>query len=118
MGDDVYYGYHQDLLGEVTASFARHGLPIEQNNVSLVPGLFEDVLEIDGPVAVAHIDADWYSSTLTCLDRIAPHLTPGGRIVIDDYYRWSGCRRAVDEYFSDRPGYLVEKRAKVHIVRK
>ena len=118
LGDDVYYGYHEDLLGEVTASFARHGLPTEEINVSLVPGLFEDVLDIDGPVAVAHIDADWYSSTMTCLDRIAPHLTVGGRIVIDDYYRWSGCRRAVDEYFSDRPGYRVEKRAKVHIVRK
>ncbi len=118
LGDDVYYGYHEDLLGEVTASFARHGMPIEENNVSLVPGLFEDVLDIDGPVAVAHIDADWYSSTMTCLDRIAPHVTAGGRIVIDDYYRWSGCRRAVDEYFSDRPGYRVEKRAKVHIVRK
>ena len=118
LGDDVYYGYHQDLLGEVTASFARHGLPIEENNVSLLPGLFEDVLEIDGPVAVAHIDADWYSSTMTCLDRIAPHLTAGGRIVVDDYRHWMGCRRAVDEYFADRPEYRVEQREKVHIVRR
>jgi asparagine synthase (glutamine-hydrolysing) len=118
LGDDVYYGYHQDLLSEVTASFARHGLPIEENNVSLVAGLFEDVLDIDGPVAFAHIDADWYSSTMTCLDRIAPHLTPGGRIVVDDYRHWKGCRRAVDEYFADRPEYRVEQREKVHIVRK
>jgi hypothetical protein len=41
----------------------------------------------------------------------------GGRIVIDDYFMWSGCREAVDEYFADRPGFRVERRAKVHIVR-
>ena len=44
-------------------------------------------------------------------------LVPGGRIVLDDYWAWSGCRRAVDEYFTDRPGYVVERRAKVHVVR-
>jgi hypothetical protein len=27
---------------------------------------------------------------------------PGGRIVLDDYYKWSGCRAAVDEYFAGR----------------
>ena len=29
---------------------------------------------------------------MTCLTRIAPLLVPGGRIVLDDYYKWSGCR--------------------------
>ena len=114
---EVYYGYREDLLGEVTASFARHGVPVESNNVTLVKGLFQDTLEVDEPVALAHVDGDWYESTMTCLERIAPHLVEGGRIVIDDYFMWSGCREAVDEYFADRPGYLVEHRAKVHIVR-
>ena len=27
---------------------------------------------------------------------------PGGVLVIDDYDSWSGCRRAVDEYFADK----------------
>jgi asparagine synthase (glutamine-hydrolysing) len=114
---EVYYGYREDLLGEVTASFARHGVPVESNNVTLVKGLFQDTLEVDEPVALAHVDGDWYQSTMVCLERIAPHLVEGGRIVIDDYFMWSGCREAVDEYFADRSGYLVEHRAKVHIVR-
>lgn len=114
---EVYYGYREDLLGEVTASFAKHGVPVESNNVTLVKGLFQDTLEVDEPVALAHVDGDWYESTMTCLERIAPQLVEGGRIVIDDYFMWSGCREAVDEYFADRPGYLVEHRAKVHIVR-
>lgn len=115
---DVYYGYHDDLLGEVTASFARHGVPVEESNVALVRGLFEDTITGDEPVALAHVDGDWYSSTMTCLERLAPRLVPGGRLVIDDYYGWSGCRKAVDEYFADRPGYRVEMRAKVHVVRE
>jgi hypothetical protein len=114
---EVYYGYREDLLGEVTESFARHGVPVDQHNVTLEKGLFEDTIAGDEPVALAHVDGDWYESTMTCLTRIAPRLVPGGRIVIDDYFMWSGCRLAVDEYFRDRPGYRVEMRAKVHVVR-
>ena len=86
--------------------------------MQLVRGLFEDTLHLDGPVAFDHLDGDWYASTTVCLERIAPRLVPGGRIVLDDYYQWSGCRTAVDEYFADRPGYRVEHRACVHVVRE
>ena len=65
----------------------------------------------------AHLDGDWYESTMVCLERIAPLLAPGGRIVLDDYDAWSGCRNAVDEYFSDTEGFRFERRAKVHVVR-
>jgi asparagine synthase (glutamine-hydrolysing) len=54
---------------------------------------------------------------MTCLERIAPLLVPGGRIVLDDYYMWSGCRRAVDEYFEGRDEFRLEQRAKLHVVR-
>jgi asparagine synthase (glutamine-hydrolysing) len=54
---------------------------------------------------------------MTCLTRIAPLLVPGGRIVLDDYYKWSGCRTAVDEYFSARDGFRLEQRAKLHVIR-
>ena len=55
---------------------------------------------------------------MTCLTRIAPLLVPGGRIVLDDYYKWSGCRTAVDEYFKDRAGFRIERRAKLHVIRE
>jgi asparagine synthase (glutamine-hydrolysing) len=82
-----------------------------------VRGLFEDTIRLDGPVALAHLDGDWYESTMTCLTRIAPLLVSGGRIVLDDYYTWSGCRRAVDEYFADREGFRFEHRTRLHVVR-
>lgn len=118
MGGELYYGYRPDLLTEVTESFQRLGLPTSEHNVELVPGLFEDTIVLDEPVAFAHLDGDWYESTMTCLLRIAPLVSPGGRIVLDDYYAWSGCRKAVDEYFAGRSDFRLEFRARVHAVRR
>jgi lipopolysaccharide biosynthesis glycosyltransferase len=117
LGGDTYYGYHDDLLGEVTASFARHGLPLAEHGIELVQGRFEETLVLDEPVAFAHLDGDWYSSTMTCLTQIAPRLAPGGRIVIDDYDTWSGCRAAVHDYFAGRSGFRFERRGRLHVVR-
>jgi hypothetical protein len=118
VGGETYYGYRDDLYDEVTESFARLGVPVADNHVELIRGLFEDTIELDEPVAVAHLDGDWYESTMTCLTRIVPLLVPGGRIVLDDYYAWSGCRTAVDEYFADRGGFRFEERARLHVVRE
>jgi hypothetical protein len=117
VGGETYYGYRDDLYGEVTESFSRLGVPLEEHNVELVRGLFEDTIVLDEPVAFAHLDGDWYESTMTCLTRIAPLLVRGGRIVLDDYSKWSGCRAAVDEYFADRDGFRLEQRAKLHVIR-
>ncbi len=118
VGGDTYYGYRDDLYEEVKASFSRLGVPVDEHNVELVQGLFEDTIDLDEPVAFAHLDGDWYESTLTCLERLAPLIVPGGRIVLDDYDHWSGCRRAVDEYFADRPGFRLEHKAKLHVIRE
>lgn len=117
IGGGTYYGYRDDLLTEVTESFSRLGVPAAEHSVELVKGLFADTIHLDEPVALAHLDGDWYESTMTCLERIAPLLVPGGRIVLDDYWAWSGCRDAVDDYTAGRAGLTVERRAKVHIVR-
>jgi O-methyltransferase len=116
-GGQTYYGYRDDLYTEVTESFSRLGVPAQERRVELIKGLFEDTIEGDEPVALAHLDGDWYESTMTCLERIAPRLVPGGRIVLDDYYQWSGCRTAVDEYFKDRDGFRLQHGARLHVVR-
>ena len=114
-----YYGYEDNLLDKVGSNFHRHGVPVDTNNVHLVRGLFQDTLRVAGPVALAHIDGDWYESVMTCLQRIEPHLIEKGVLVIDDYDDWSGCRKAVDEYFSDkRDRYEFIRKARVHILRR
>jgi Macrocin-O-methyltransferase (TylF) len=117
VGGETYYGYRDDLHGEVTDSFARLGVPAGERNVELIQGLFEDTIDLNEPVAFAHLDGDWYESTMTCLMRIAPLVVPGGRIVLDDYFQWSGCRTAVDEYFSGRDEFRFERRSKLHVIR-
>ena len=116
---DKYYGYEANLLDRVSDNFSRHGVPVEANNVHLVEGLFQETLRIDRPVALAHVDGDWFESVMTCLQRIEPHLTEDGILVIDDYDDWSGCRKAVDQYFSDKHDqYEFVRKARLHIVRK
>jgi asparagine synthase (glutamine-hydrolysing) len=118
IGGDPYYGYEEDLLGRVRDTFDRYGLATGANDVHLVRGLYEDTLHPAGPVALAHVDADWYESVKTCLDRIVPMLVEGGTIVLDDYDAWSGCRIATDEFLAAHPGVLrTERHARVHLVR-
>lgn len=114
---EVYYGYREDLLEEVRRSFRKFGLAPRKHAIELVKGDFRDTLQIDHPVALAHLDGDWYESTLVCLERVVPHLVVGGRIVLDDYHFWEGCQRAVDEYFEGRTGFVREQHERLHIVR-
>lgn len=104
---DQYYGYEDDLITKVKDGFTRLGVDIETENVHLIKGLVQDTMKVEGPVALAHIDVDWYDPVMVCLERIVPHLSPGGAIIIDDYSDWSGCREATDAYFADKKDQFV-----------
>lgn len=115
----TYYGYQDNLLQNVRDTFRRYGLDPDRSGIRFNRGLFQDTLKVTGPVAFAHIDGDWYESVYCCLSRIEPWLARGGVLVIDDYDAWSGCRRAVDEYFAEKKGdFDWNTRARLHIVRK
>lgn len=115
--NDLYYGYAPGLLATVEANFRDLGLDLAASHVQLVQGLFQDTLHPDGPIALAHIDGDWYESVAVCLQRLWPRLSPGGVIVIDDYDDWSGCRRAVDEFLHITPDVHTERRFHLHLVK-
>ncbi len=117
-GGAEYYGYRDNLYDEVTASFAAHGVPVQDTGVELIRGLFEDTIHLDQPVAFAHVDGDWYESTMTCLERIVPWLSVGGRLVIDDYFRWSGCRTAVDEFFAGKDEFELVSGLRLQVIRR
>ena len=116
---EKYYGYEDNLIDKVTNSFKKHGILLEENNIHLVKGLFEDTLNVKDKVCLAHIDADWYESVMTCLKQIEPNLVTKGVLIIDDYYQWSGCKKAVDEYFKNkRNNYKSIHKSRLHIIRK
>lgn len=118
IGGATYYGYTENLQEVVAGNLTKHGLPPQDCNIKLIKGYFEDTLYITGPVALAHIDCDWYASVMSCLLQIEPHLSPGGKLLFDDYYDWSGCRTAVDEYFADKTGYTFNQVGrKLHVTK-
>ncbi|MEH2158308.1 TylF/MycF/NovP-related O-methyltransferase [Nostoc sp.] len=119
LGDQLYYGYEHNLYDKVTQNFSRMGFEASLNNIHLIKGLYEETLIIRDPVALAHIDCDWFDSVWVCLERIEPHLVSRGTLVIDDYYAWSGCRKAVDEYFKHKQdSYQFISKSRLHIVKK
>lgn len=102
INNNKYYGYETDLKAKVVDNFRSYGLELSSHNIHLVEGLYQETLKVNNQVAFAHIDCDWYESVMTCLMQIIPHLSFGGKVIIDDYYDWSGCRKATDEYFRDK----------------
>lgn len=115
---DRYYGYHDNLKQQVAQSLTEYGIPPQTNQIELVEGLFEDTLHITHPISFAHIDCDWYDSVTFCLEQIAPKLVKDGKIIIDDYNDWSGCKKAVDHFFADKQNqFQFEYRARLHIKR-
>lgn len=74
------------------------------DRVRIVKGWFDDTLgpAETGPIALLHLDADWYESTMTILNNFYDRVVPGGYLVFDDYGHWPGCRRALDEFLANR----------------
>ncbi len=72
------------------------------SKVTLVKGYFEDTLsnwkDQIGDIALLHLDADWYSSTMTILNEFYDMVLPGGFMQYDDYGCWDGCKKAVEEF--------------------
>ena len=54
----------------------------------------------DEPIAILRLDGDWYDSTMVCLEHLFPKVIPGGLIILDDYYAWDGCSKALHDYLS------------------
>jgi hypothetical protein len=77
---------------------------VDRKMVQVVEGFFEETLSgfASPPVAVLRLDGDWYDSTIVCLRKFWDHVVPGGIILIDDYYNWEGCTRAVHDFLAER----------------
>lgn len=70
-------------------------------NYHLVKGWFEDTLpkaHFPEGIALLRLDADWHDSTMLALEHLFPQVNEGGFIIVDDFFTWSGCAKAVYEY--------------------
>lgn len=86
----------------VRETFKKAG--VSEARLRFVAGRYERTLAgySPPPVAFLHVDCDGYESVRLVLRTFWDAVVPGGTVVFDDYGHWSGCRKAVDEFFSER----------------
>lgn len=99
-----------------TADEASAHLAMERagaTDYSIAKGWFEETVPpwaAEGrPIAILRLDGDWYDSTILCLEHLFPLVSSGGGVIIDDYFTWDGCSRAVHDYLS-----AVSSDARIH----
>lgn len=104
--------YQKDTLSETyydnctsPPEFAERAMKLAGvHGFALIKGWFEHTLphfDPPEPIALLRLDADWYDSTRVCLEHLFPRVAPGGLVLIDDYYTYDGCSRAVHDFLSD-----------------
>ena len=86
-------------LEDVQSTLLGH-FRFDQSRISFVKGWFQDTVPVTADkirrVAMLRIDGDWYESTKISLNHFYDHVSPGGAVVVDDYFSCIGCKRAVD----------------------
>ncbi len=111
IGDDVYYGYLENLYEIVNKNLNNFGVNVDGNRICLHKGLFQDTMNFtpEDKVAMIHIDCDWYEPVYFCLNKIYPVLSTGGYIILDDYYDYGGCKKATEEFLANYRDLTVVK---------
>jgi O-methyltransferase len=88
------------------AKFLTGRLGVKREDLVFHVGWFQDTVpasrESVGDIALLRLDGDWYESTKFCIENLFDKVVSGGFVVIDDYGKFEGCRRAVDEFLTGR----------------
>lgn len=73
--------------------------------IKLIKGKIEDTAKTHKPkkISILRIDVDWYEPTYESLEQFYGILETGGILIIDDYGHHSGSKKAVDEFFRNKP---------------
>lgn len=88
-------------LEQVKSNFERFSLLDDQ--VRFLKGWFCDTLP-DAPIeklSILRLDGDLYHSTMDSLKNLYHKVSKGGYVIVDDYYSWPACQKAVDEFLEE-----------------
>jgi O-methyltransferase len=95
--------YYNNCKAEI--EFAQKAMELTGCEFEAIKGWFADTLprfSTDGEIALLRLDGDWYESTMDCLVNLFPKVADGGYVVIDDYFSWDGCAKAVHDFLSEQ----------------
>src|SRR5581483_7864700 len=93
--------YLKVSLHQIKAYFERFELLNDQ--VQFLKGWFSDTLP-EAPIerlAILRLDGDMYMSTMDSLKSLYHKVSPGGYVIVDDYFDWKSCREAVTDYLAE-----------------
>jgi len=94
-----YFDNCTAAASDAAAAMALAGIP----DARIVKGWFEETLpaaSFPQGIALLRLDADWYASTYQVLSSLFRFVNENGLIIVDDYYCWDGCARAVHDFLS------------------
>lgn len=97
---------HAQHFADTSLESVQKYICAKNDNVHYYKGYFPDSVppELENQnFAFVHLDADLYQPTIEGLKFFYPRMTRQGMIVVHDYNTWIGARKAVDEFFSDKP---------------
>lgn len=120
--DTTAEGYFNNCFAE--ESYAKQAMTLANcENYKIYKGWFDQTLQHfeNHHIGILRLDGDWYDSIMSCLDNLFPMVINGGIILLDDYYTWDGCTKAVHDYLSkikspsrlhqwkNQIGYIIKK---------
>lgn len=105
-------GLHVKSSQFADTSIDRVGAFVGGDNVTLLPGRFPETAAAvpkETGFAFVHFDADLYEPARAACEYFYPRLSAGGVMVFHDFNSgFTGVRKAVEEFFADRPEGIVE----------
>ena len=92
--------YHDNCTAHI--SYAEQAMAMSRaTNFRIIKGWFDQTLpkfEPPEPIAILRLDADWFDSTVVCLENLFKYMANEGIVILDDYFTWDGCSRAVHDF--------------------
>lgn len=125
------FHYRDTSSSSIHALLKKSGLNRDYaaSKVKIIEGFFHDTIPHadTGPIALLHIDVDLYESYLTVLKHFYPKVADGGVVLFDEYrrnqkdrIRWPGAVLAVERFFGDKAGEIMQddQTGKYYLVKK
>lgn len=98
----------ESSIDEVKTNISRY---CNLSQFRLIKGKVEDTLldinNLPEKISILRLDTDFYESTKIELEILYPRIVKYGILIIDDYGSWTGCRKAVDEYFNNQNNLIL-----------
>ena len=103
-----------DRYSELELNVTKNNLKEYENQIvyhkGYIPEVFHQLPKPPDSIVYMHIDLNSTKPTIASLEFFFPKLIPGGVILFDDY-GWNNhkdTKHAVDDFFKDKPGILMQ----------